>query len=133
MKVLKTSKIERLTKILEKLASKTASGTPIIVEGKKDVQALKRLNVLGTTITLKNTGKIIEDALDELQTSEVIVFVDFDDHGTELTKEILHHMERRGTRTNLVFWKQVRALVRRDIKDVEGLPSYLNNLKQKSI
>ena len=132
MSVASERKLERLTEILDKLSAKIVLGTPVLVEGKKDVQALRRLNILGTMITIKDSGKVLEDLLYEFQGPEVIAFVDFDKHGTELTKEILCHMERRRIRVNTVFWRKTRALVRRDVKDVEGLPSYLERLKKKT-
>ena len=125
-------KANNLAKMFERLCKETAGGTPILVEGKKDVEALRRLNVLGTAITMKDSGKVLEDVLEEVRSREVIVFVDFDRHGSELAKRILFRLERRRVKVNLVFWRMIRALVRRDVKDVEGLPSYMERLREEA-
>ncbi len=123
-------KINNITKILEKLCQEIVSGTPVLVEGKKDIEALRRLNIPCTAITVKNSGKVLEDVLEEIRTPEVIIFVDFDRHGSELAKRIKYQLEHRHVKANLVFWRMIRALVRRDVKDVEGLPTYIENLKE---
>jgi 5S rRNA maturation endonuclease (ribonuclease M5) len=123
--------LERLPKVLERLDDKAALGVPIIVEGKKDMTALSKLGIIGKMIQVKGSGKILEDCLDLAHCNEVVIFVDFDEHGTELVKEISKIMESRGVKANLIIWREVRALVRKDIKDVEGLPSYLERLKKK--
>ena len=125
-------KANNLAKMFERLCEETAGGTPILVEGKKDVEALRRLNVFGTAITMKDSGKVLEDVLEEVRSREVIVFVDFDRHGSELAKRILFQMEHRRVKVNLVFWRMIRALVRRDVKDVEGLPSYMERLREEA-
>jgi len=125
-------KLNNLTKILERLCTEAACGTPILVEGKKDVEALRKLNIFCTTITVKDSGKVLEDVLEEVRSAEVIVFVDFDRHGSELAKKILYQLEHRRVKANLVFWRMIRALVRRDVKDVEGLPSYIESLKEEA-
>lgn len=123
--------LERLPKTLERLSNKGASGAPIIVEGKKDVAALKKLGVIGTTITIKCSGKVLEDCLDVVSAPEAVILVDFDEHGTELAKEIAKYLESRKVKADLILWREVRALVRKDVKDVEGLPTYLERLKKK--
>jgi len=123
--------LERLPKTLERLSRKGASGVLIIVEGRKDATALRRLGIKGKMFTIKNSGKILEDSLDEAFGPEVVILVDFDEHGTELAKEIANYLESRRIKADLSIWRDVRALVRRDIKDVEGLPSYLERLKKR--
>ncbi len=123
--------LERLLKVLERLGNKAASKVPILVEGKKDVAALANLGIVGKTIQVKVGGKVLEDRLYMTREREVIVLVDFDDYGTELAKEIVNILQPSGVKPDLRFWREIRALVRKDVKDVEGLPSYLESLKKK--
>ena len=48
-------KEEKILKILEQLAQEAAKGTPIIVEGKKDVETLKRLSIEGNIVPVSYT------------------------------------------------------------------------------
>jgi len=36
-----------------------------------------------------------------------------------------------GVKVNLTFWRRLKALLKRNVKDVEGLPSYLKSLKKR--
>ena len=126
-------KFELLMKILQKLCKKDERSIPILVEGKKDLSALRRLGIRGEVFCVRNSGKVLVDSLDEVQNEEVILLVDFDEYGIALAKDIIQYLERKGVKVNSIFWNEIRALVKRDVKDVEGLPSYLEKLKKRAI
>ena len=123
-------KFELLMKILQKLCKKDERSIPILVEGKKDLSALRRLGIRGEVFCVRNSGKVLVDSLDEVQNEEVILLVDFDEYGIALAKDIIQYLERKGVKVNSIFWKEIGALVKRNVKDVEGLPSYLEKLKK---
>jgi len=127
-------KEEKLLQILERLAEESAKGIPIIVEGKKDIEALRTLSVKGKIISAKTGGKHLIDVISELEsasTSEVILLLDFDWRGKELTKKLQRHLERTGIKINIAFWFEFSAVVGNEVKDIEGLPSYMETLKSK--
>jgi 5S rRNA maturation endonuclease (ribonuclease M5) len=79
-------KEEKILQILEVLAEESAKGKPIVVEGKKDVAALRASGVAGTVLTVKTGGKSFLDAVSEIEkmdVPEVILFLDFDRRGKE--------------------------------------------------
>jgi len=57
--------------------------------------------------------------------------MDFDKYGREMTKLLLSSLERMKIKPNLLFWKRLAGLVGRDLKDVEGLSTYLETIKRK--
>ncbi len=124
-------KLESLIHVLEHLSREAKRGVPIIVEGSKDLHALHKLNISGTVICIKNSGKILPDLLDAVQNKSVIVLVDFDKEGITLVKIISTYLEKMGVKVNLTFWRRLKALLKRNVKDVEGLPSYLKSLKKR--
>ena len=124
-------KLESLIYVLEHLSREAKRGVPIIVEGSKDLHALHKLNISGTVICIKNSGKILPDLLDAVQNKSVIVLVDFDKEGITLVKVISTYLEKMGVKVNLTFWRRLKALLKRNVKDVEGLPSYLKSLKKR--
>ncbi|MCK5625358.1 hypothetical protein KAI11_00730 [Candidatus Bathyarchaeota archaeon] len=124
-------KLESLIYVLEHLSREAKRGVPIIVEGSKDLHALDKLNISGTVICIKNSGKILPDLLDAVQNKSVIVLVDFDKEGITLVKIISTYLEKMGVKVNLTFWRRLKALLKRNVKDVEGLPSYLKSLKKR--
>ena len=125
-------KLELLNEILQTLSEKSSLKIPVIVEGKKDVTALRKLGINAVVVCIRTGGKVLVDCLDEIQAEEVILLVDFDEYGTTLAKNIIQYLEGKGITINFIFWKKIRAIVKRDVKDIEGLPSFLEKLKKHS-
>lgn len=126
---------EKVLELLDRLAKESAKGTQIIVEGYNDVNTLHRLGIEGNIISAKTRGKSILDVLGEVEkfgSREVIVLMDFDRRGRELTKRLVQGFERMRIKPNIVFWSGLRRLVGRQVKDIEGLASYIETLKRKT-
>lgn len=127
-------RLEIVYKLLEQLKKLSAKGIPIVVEGKNDVTALRRLDITGHIILAKTSGKSFLDVLEEIEKTEkpeVILLFDFDRRGKEWTQRLARCLEGLKITPNLVFWRRLLVLVGRNIKDIEGLASYLNTLLKK--
>jgi len=127
-------KEEKILKLLEELSLEASKGIPIIVEGAKDVQALRRLSIEGKIIPVKTGGKSFIDAVSQIENTnahEVILLMDFDRRGQETTKKLVVWLEKAKIKPNLDFWRKLRGLVHRDLKDVEGLSSFMRTLRKK--
>jgi len=135
--VLSTSlkrRVEKVLQLLDRLAKESAKGTPIIVEGRKDVNTLRDLAIKGDIISAKTSGRSLLDVLGEVEKRskhEVILLMDFDRRGKEGTKHLTQHFEKMRIKPNLFFWRGLLSLVGRDVRDIEGLATYLENLKKK--
>jgi 5S rRNA maturation endonuclease (ribonuclease M5) len=127
-------KEERIERLLESLAEESAKGTLIVVEGWKDVKALRALGIEGKIITVKTGGKSLLGVLSDLEAlkvGEVILLLDFDRRGKEATKHLKQSLESMGVTPNLAFWFELFGLVGKEVKDVEGLIRYMGTLKSK--
>ncbi|MEM2917147.1 MAG: toprim domain-containing protein [Candidatus Bathyarchaeia archaeon] len=127
-------KEEQILQVLEQLAEENKNGKPILVEGWKDAESLKELGVNGQIIFAKTGGKSLLDVISEietLKTSEVIMLLDFDRKGRELTEILKHHIEKMSVRANTYYWLRLSSLAGREVKDVEGLAEYMKTLKRK--
>jgi len=127
-------KAEKISRLLERLVAESAKGTPIVVEGQNDVDALRELNVEGEVIAVKNRGMVFPDVVSQVESRGkrgVILLMDFDRYGKEWTKRLAESLERSRIKPNLTFWNNLLSLVGRDVKDVEGLASYIETLKKK--
>ena len=127
-------KLEKILKLLERLATESTKGTPIIVEGRNDVNALHKVGLEGDVISAKSSGKSFLDVLGEVEgrgKREVILLMDFDRHGKEWTNRLARRLEEMKIKPNLLFWKSLLGLVGRDVKDIEGLATYLETLRKK--
>ncbi|MEM3725438.1 MAG: toprim domain-containing protein [Candidatus Bathyarchaeia archaeon] len=127
-------KEEKILKVLEQLAEESAKGTPIIVEGKNDITTLRALGVKGKILSAKTGGKSLLETISEIEKQEpreVILLLDFDRRGKELTERLKQQLEKIGINPNLSFWRELSLLVSREVKDIEGLATYMENLKRK--
>ena len=133
----KTEKrLEKIRKLLERLAQQSAKGVPIVVEGKKDINSLHKLGITGDIILAKTSGKSFLDVLGEIEKKEkreIILLFDFDRRGKEWTHRMARRLEEIKITPNLIFWKMLLGLVGRDVKDIEGLATYLETLENRSI
>jgi 5S rRNA maturation endonuclease (ribonuclease M5) len=125
---------ERIQQILQSLIEESSKGVPILVEGKKDVETLRQLGVQGEIMTAKTGGRSRLDVISEVEdsgTKDVIMLLDFDRRGTEWTIVLRQHFEKTRIKSNLTFWKQLMRIAGREVKDVEGLATYMQTLKKK--
>jgi len=129
-------KVEKIQLVINKLTEESAKGKPIIVEGKKDAQALCELGVKGAILTVKTGGKSFLEATSEIEllgAREVILLLDFDRRGKEGTKRLRENLERAKIKANIKFWHELQEQFGREIQCVESLPSYLITLQEKTM
>lgn len=127
-------KMEKIEELLERLAVQSAKGTPIVVEGQNDVDVLRKLALCGDIIAAKARKSFLALAteIEKLDVEEVILLLDFDRRGREWTKRLTQYLEQTTVKPNTFFWQELRSLVSRDVKDIEGLLPYLHTLKNKT-
>ena len=128
-------KEEKILQLLTVLAEESLKGTPIVVEGKKDVAALRALGVTGTLLTVKTGGKSFLDAVCEIEkmhAPEVIFFLDFDRRGKEGTKHLKQSLEHAKIKTNTKLWRRLSATAGNEIQCIESLTAYLHTLHEKT-
>lgn len=128
-------KQEKIEQILECLIQESSSGVPIIVEGDNDLQTLRDLGVSGKIMCAKTGGKSRLDLLSQIEDSgvrEVVLLFDFDRRGREWTETVKESLEKAQLKPDLTFWNQLRGLISREVKDVEGLEAYLETLRKKT-
>jgi 5S rRNA maturation endonuclease (ribonuclease M5) len=126
---------ENLQELIVQLTTETAKGTPILVEGKKDADALKTLGIRGKVLTLKTGGKSFIDVISEIEQTglgRVILFLDFDRRGKEATRRLKVELERLKIVPDQTFWLQLFRLAGKEIRCIESLPSYLQTLHNKT-
>jgi len=120
--------LEDLEKNLVNLAEENKT-VPIIVEGDKDIQALRKLGISGEIIRF-NQGLSIPDFCDMISRKyhSIILLTDWDKKGGFLCSTIRKNLEglvEINTRYREMFAK------RTTIRTLEGLPSWIETLRKK--
>ncbi len=128
-------KLERIQQALTNLREESAEGILIVVEGKKDAQALRDLGVSGPIVTVKTGGKSFAQSLSEIEltgASQVILLLDFDRRGRQGIRKFREAFEHGGVKTNMIFWRTLSALAGKELQCIEGLTAYLRTLEEKA-
>ena len=129
-------KEEKATEALARLADESAKGTPILVEGKKDVEALRALGVAGPVVTVKTGGKSFIDVVSELEeknTVKVVLLLDFDRRGKQGTNRLRRNLEGTGIKVELAFWLALLGTIGKDVQCIEGLNAYMKTLRTRTV
>ena len=98
------------------------------------MQSLRKLGVEGEIIAAKTGGKTFLDIICELEESsisEVILLLDFDRRGKEMTRNLKQQLEKTNIKPNLEYWNTLLNFVGKEIKDIEGLYTYTETLRKK--
>ena len=125
--------MEETERIIDELRTLSAAGVPIIVEGRGDEAALRRLGVAGKVHCLKARGESRHEFLDRLNgTKQAIVLTDFDREGKKLETWLYKELSQRGVKSDLKLWIRMRSLARTEVRSVEELPSFVRSLEARA-
>jgi len=125
-------KRKRALKLVERLLFKSGKGVPIIVEGRRDESAIRKIGASGPVFCAKSTGKTRTDFLDSLSTlKEAVILTDFDEEGSVLAASLASDLSQFRIKADTVIWKQLKSLFRADIHSLEELPSLIERLGGK--
>ena len=95
----------------------------VIVEGKRDKAALKKLGFLGQILIFHRFGGLRKFADAVSKYDRLIILLDGDRKGKYLTAKIIEQLERR-TRIDLSFKKKLVTITKGKIRFIEQLSCY---------
>jgi len=113
--------IEELRSFISTLNLQTNS--VLVVEGKRDSAALKKIGYSGVVLEFHKFGGLIKFADSVAQYESVIILLDRDRKGRYLTGKIISQLERR-TRVDLSFKKKLVSITKGKIRFIEQLVCY---------
>ncbi|WP_406660040.1 toprim domain-containing protein [Methanolobus sp. ZRKC3] len=122
-------KLEAMDEIMDDLLQYAENDAVIIVEGIKDVRALNSLGIKGhfelaTHHSLSNFCERIAR-----EHNNVVILTDWDRRGNILKGKLVRNFHSLGVNPDVILRKRLFLLVQKEIKDVEGLPSYISKIK----
>ena len=120
--------LEEIEKALTDLREENKK-IPVIVEGEKDIEALKKLGLTGKIISL-NSGSSLIDFCDKIarEYKDIIILTDWDKKGGFLCSTIRRNLQGRVFCNT--YYREVFAKCSM-IKTVEGLPSWFMTMNGK--
>jgi 5S rRNA maturation endonuclease (ribonuclease M5) len=129
---LEADRANRLKEALQS-AYEANRNIPMIVEGRRDVNALRKLGFTGEIIAL-HSGKSIYEFCEDLtrKYERVILLMDWDEKGEKLFNTLADNLRGYWEEFS-AFRENIRALSQKDIKDIEGIPGLLERLSGTEI
>ena len=116
-----SQEIQELKSFISTLNLQTNS--VVIVEGKRDSAALKKIGYSGVVLEFHKFGGLIKFADSVAKYESVIILLDRDRKGRYLTGKIISQLERR-TRVDLSFKKKLVSITKGKIRFIEQLVCY---------
>ena len=115
------SEIAEIKKFLNLLNSQKDSA--VVVEGKRDSAALKKLGYSGKILEFHRFNGMIKFADSAAKYRKLILLLDGDRKGRYLTKKIIGLLEHR-TKINLLFKKKLVSITKGKIRFIEQMVCY---------
>ncbi|MFQ6129231.1 MAG: toprim domain-containing protein [Candidatus Hadarchaeaceae archaeon] len=118
--------LEQIEELLSELRESSAQSVPILVEGADDERTLRRLGVEGRIFRVSGSSKTLLNYLESLASfKQIIILTDFDRAGNKLAKFCVEHLKRVGVEPVVEFREKLKAILRKDVKDIEGIARFL--------
>ncbi|HME50756.1 MAG TPA: toprim domain-containing protein [Candidatus Lokiarchaeia archaeon] len=119
-------KRHRKEDLADLFADLSKTSWPVIVEGKRDREAILRAGITDDRIVMLH-GKKRLDVEESLETFEEVIFLlDFDTAGLEMLDEFKKTLESHGVRVNTRYWSRIREIFNGHIDCIENLRGYLD-------
>lgn len=123
-------RLDRLEKLIQRVAHESELGGLIVVEGTRDRESLRKMGVTGMILCLQSSRKNILGFVEALDARrKVIVLTDFDREGVSLAKRLTRNLSYHRIHANLVLWRELRGLTRSDVRSIEELPKFHSRLR----
>ncbi|UCE91565.1 MAG: toprim domain-containing protein [Methanobacteriota archaeon] len=122
-------RLESIIEVIEEL-EECSRDCPIVVEGIRDVEALKQLGIV-KNVTSLSKGISLFAFCEELSRDwdRVILLTDWDRKGGRIARRLKDAFEANGARAVEDFRARLAALTKKEVKDVESLPTYIRRLR----
>ncbi len=122
--------LEGLLETLERI-KREEKDVPVIVEGRKDEEALQSLGFEREIIRIKrgeSIFRIIEGLRGKYE--KVIILTDWDSTGRRLCYKIRKACEANTITYDVEYRKQIVKYVKKEIKDVESIPAFIDRAER---
>lgn len=123
---------ERLNGIADALNSILPESV-VLVEGRKDVAALRSLGVKSDVFTVQVSGGPMRAAEFLWESGKTaVILTDWDSRGNRLAEDLVKSMDSLGVHYDVRIREKISLLARPYCKDVESLDSVMALLKSKT-
>jgi 5S rRNA maturation endonuclease (ribonuclease M5) len=126
--------LSKLTEFIDELNCESEDGSIIVVEGKRDLEALFSVGFVGQ-VTTYNKFKGIVDFVDNhsMTDKKIILLLDMDRTGKHITSKLVFHLQQRGSNVNLWYKRKLCQITSGKLRHIEDLVSYRDLIVAESL
>ena len=123
-------RLEEVEELLEDLVADNGEGIPVLVEGEKDVAALRELGLEGEVLRVKGASAVFA-VCEHIATRhrKVILLVDWDRGGGHLAELLRDALAANGIRVDESYRKALARATKKEVVEVQALARYVGNLR----
>ncbi|MCI0496898.1 MAG: topoisomerase [Thermoplasmata archaeon] len=126
-------RLEALLRVLDDLVEASRS-SPVLVEGDRDVVALRSLGVEGEVLVI-NRGVSLVQLADEVARHHraVVLLTDWDRKGGILARRLRELLEILSVRVDIDIRRRLARLSHGEVRTVEALPALYSNAVRRTV
>jgi len=126
-------RLEQIEKVLSQLQDLSET-TPIIVEGLRDIAALKRMGITRNVISLGKGDSIFNFSENLSRTTRrAIILTDWDRKGGQLARMLREALMANGVKANDNIRAKLGVLSKKEVKDIESMPAFVERLSYRPL
>lgn len=114
------TEIRQVQQLIQELNQQDAA---VVVEGRRDADALRRLGFVGTLMQFHRYGGFVRFADTVESWKRIIILFDYDHEGRYMTHRLIRLLQRR-TRIDLSYHRRLAKITRGRVRYVEQLAAY---------
>lgn len=114
------TEIRQVQQLIQELNQQDAA---VVVEGRRDADALRRLGFVGTLMQFHRYGGFVRFADTVESWKRIIILFDYDHEGRYMTHRLIRLLQRR-TRIDLSYHRRLAKITRGRVRCVEQLAAY---------
>jgi len=116
--------VDNLHLFITKLNDASKEGALIVVEGKRDVEALRTLGFNGDIFQLCQGGSIIKLVQMASKFNKAVLLFDLDREGRSLTKKSAEILNKKQIPIDLFFRRELRSITLGRVRRIENLKKF---------
>ncbi len=124
--------VQELQKFVDMLNEESNNGAVIVVEGKRDVNALASVGFKGNVVTLNNFRGINMLVNNLERARKVILMLDMDRKGKYLTHKILSLLHYKGKNVDVFYKKTLSEITKGKVRHIEEIVIYAKYISDVS-
>ena len=126
-KIQRLEKIRELKEFVDQINNESTKDSLILVEGKRDLEALSYLGCSGNIQAYHNYKSIVDLADNfRVKYKKLILLLDLDDTGRIMTRKISHLLNQRYI--DNYYRKKIIRITQGKIRTIEELRSFYNSM-----